>query len=454
MSETKIVMLDRALLKPHPDNPRKNLGDLTELTESIKRSGIMQNLTVVPDTVENGKYRIVIGHRRFAASGMAGIDRLPCVISDMDAMEQLATMMSENMQRNDLTIAEQAAGVQMMLDLGETVDTVSEKTGLSKDSVRKRAKISTLGKKVLNAAEQGGVTITDLLRIADIEDTKEREHIMDLAGNGLEYRGNIRQALRKQDLDKKLERARAQMEEHGIKPVKNEWDGYHTRLCKEYDLDEGDVDFSFMEEGKTYEYSQRFGGPVIVIFQINAQAQKEDEKNKEAKRIYKEKKKQREEWARALNLEMFDLRSEFIRDFRAKSEAHRNTIRERLIDEALEQQSERRKMSSTGPVTEQIRRCLQMPDEEERDPEESFIDEMRRRGVNKDALVIAWAVNGGIFRQEYYYTIPGYIDVYDQTHTENKKLDAVYEFLQWLGYEMTPLEKSLKDGTHEFFKEG
>ena len=48
-NNNKIVMLPRTLLHPHPDNPRKDLGDLTELKESIKAHGVMQNLTVVPD---------------------------------------------------------------------------------------------------------------------------------------------------------------------------------------------------------------------------------------------------------------------------------------------------------------------------------------------------------------------------------------------------------------------
>lgn len=43
-----IVWLNRSELEPHPDNPRKDLGDLTELRESIRQNGIMQNLTVIP----------------------------------------------------------------------------------------------------------------------------------------------------------------------------------------------------------------------------------------------------------------------------------------------------------------------------------------------------------------------------------------------------------------------
>ena len=63
-----LVMLSVDKLYPHPDNPRKNLGDLTELSESIKAKGVMQNLTVVPRAERDGTYTIIIGHRRHGAA--------------------------------------------------------------------------------------------------------------------------------------------------------------------------------------------------------------------------------------------------------------------------------------------------------------------------------------------------------------------------------------------------
>lgn len=68
-----ITMIPRSKLEPHPDNPRKDLGDLTELAASIKRSGLLQNLTVVPSPGNPEKYRVIIGHRRLAASEIAGL---------------------------------------------------------------------------------------------------------------------------------------------------------------------------------------------------------------------------------------------------------------------------------------------------------------------------------------------------------------------------------------------
>ncbi len=104
----KYIPVDK--LFPHPDNPRKELGDLTELADSIRAKGVMQNLTVVPFVSKvnpkfNGKglYTVIIGHRRCAAAKLAGLAELPCVVVEMTPEEQVATMLLENMQRVDLT---------------------------------------------------------------------------------------------------------------------------------------------------------------------------------------------------------------------------------------------------------------------------------------------------------------------------------------------------------------
>ena len=132
-SDGKIKVLDIIKLKHHPDNPRKNIGDITELTDSIRKNGVMQNLTVIP---EDDMYLVLIGNRRFEAAVAAGLTRLPCkIVTGLTPAQQLGIMLEENMQRNDLTVIEQAQGFQLMLDFGETVKTVAEKTGFSEKTV-------------------------------------------------------------------------------------------------------------------------------------------------------------------------------------------------------------------------------------------------------------------------------------------------------------------------------
>lgn len=89
MADLQFLPIEKII--PHPQNPRKQLGDLTELADSIKKNGVYQNLTVVPN--KDGTYTIIIGHRRRAAAELAGVKELPCIITDMTEKEQLSTML-------------------------------------------------------------------------------------------------------------------------------------------------------------------------------------------------------------------------------------------------------------------------------------------------------------------------------------------------------------------------
>lgn len=177
-----IVYIGIEHIHPHPENPRKNLGDLTELAESLKKNGVMQNLTVVPIDGQPGEYYALIGNRRHGASKLAGLTELPCrIVEGMSQKEQLSTMLEENMQRNDLTIYEQAQGFQMMLDLGETEESIAEKTGFSKTTIRHRLNIAKLDQQELQKKEQSDsfqLTLKDLYELEKVEDIKTRNKIL------------------------------------------------------------------------------------------------------------------------------------------------------------------------------------------------------------------------------------------------------------------------------------
>lgn len=188
-SRNHVVMIHRELLHPHPDNPRKDLGDLEELRNSINEHGIMQNLTIVPD---GQGYKILIGHRRFAAS--EGIlEDLPCVIAEgLSNREQVGIMLVENMQRSDLTYIEQAHGFQMMLDLGDTIEDISEKTGFSKATVKHRLAINEIDPEALKEAQNSfQPTIADFIALEKIKDIDKRNEILRDALNSQEIQENV-----------------------------------------------------------------------------------------------------------------------------------------------------------------------------------------------------------------------------------------------------------------------
>lgn len=176
-----IIYLRRNQLEPHPQNPRKDLGDLEELRESIRQNGIMQNLTVIPTDETYEHFRILIGHRRFAAS--EGIlDELPCVmVEDLSDREQVGIMLCENLQRNDLTYYEQGQGFQMMLDLGDDIDAIEEKTGFSKTTIKHRIEIAKLSKKSIEKDRSWQLSLTDLAALEKIGNVKKREEILNQA---------------------------------------------------------------------------------------------------------------------------------------------------------------------------------------------------------------------------------------------------------------------------------
>lgn len=180
------------MIYPHPNNPRRDVGDVTELAESIKANGIFQNLTVVwggkgvevahPDEDDPDGYTVIIGHRRLAAAKAAGLETVPCMVVEMDEREQAATMLLENMQRADLTVYEQAQGFQMMLDLGETQEGIAKKTGLSKTTIRHRLKLLELDQEELRKAEERQATFADYIELEKIKDPEKKNEALKTIG--------------------------------------------------------------------------------------------------------------------------------------------------------------------------------------------------------------------------------------------------------------------------------
>ena len=164
-----IQEIELSKLRIHPKNVRKTYTNIEELADSIKAKGILQNLTVVKNPEEEGTYWVVIGNRRLTAAKIAGIETAPCQIVDMDEKDQASTMLLENMQRSDLTIHEQAYGIQMVLDLGESEDGLAEKTGLSKSTIRHRSNIAKLNQDILQEKEKDEnfqLTLRDLYELS------------------------------------------------------------------------------------------------------------------------------------------------------------------------------------------------------------------------------------------------------------------------------------------------
>jgi len=233
MADIQYIPIDH--LRPHPLNPRKDLGDLTELAESIKGNGILQNLTVVPiacvpkltgreygeeSAEDSDLYVVVIGHRRLAAATMAGEETVPCSIVLMSQGQQQETMLIENMQRSDLTVYEQAQGFQMMLDMGHSVQTIVNRTGFSETTVRRRLKMAELDQAKLREVSTRQISLMDFDKLAQIDDIDVRNECLDKIGTN-DFDMAVQKAVQKQAVERNLPKVKEWLKKLHAKKIKD-----------------------------------------------------------------------------------------------------------------------------------------------------------------------------------------------------------------------------------------
>lgn len=218
--KSKLQMIPTDKLHPHPQNPRKVIGDIDELAESIKANGILQNLTVVPMNDDWTEFTVIIGHRRLAAAKQAGLTELPCAVVEMSEKEQLSTMLTENMQRSDLTVYEEAKGCQLLLDLGDTVAEVAERTGFSESKIRRRVKLCELDEEAFKESQIRQPTLADYDRLNQIKDIETRNKLLESIGTN-NFDNLLYSAVKKQETEEEKEKIEKLCLEHGMTKAQN-----------------------------------------------------------------------------------------------------------------------------------------------------------------------------------------------------------------------------------------
>ena len=262
MRKRPIANLGVRELIPHPDNPRKDIGDITELTESIRKNGVLQNLTVTPidsdgnptDINNVDRYMVIIGHRRLEAAKAADLDTIPCrIIENMTRDEQILMMLEENIQRKDLSIYDQAQGFQMMLDLGQTVEDIEKKSGFSKTTIYHRLNIAKLDKDTLMEKQEDDsfqLSMNDLYELEKVKDIDKRNEILSKSRNSNEIKFQAQNVQREEMKQKKISEITSKLEAKGIVKMpedKKTWNCIFISDIK-YDSD----DFEIPEDGKYY----------------------------------------------------------------------------------------------------------------------------------------------------------------------------------------------------------
>lgn len=436
-----ITLIPIEKLYPHPDNPRKNIGDVTELAESIKARGIMQNLTVVPRD-GNDSYTVIIGHRRMAAAKEAGLTELPCIIAEMDQREQVTTMLLENMQRSDLTVYEQAQGFQMMLDLGSSVEEISQKSGFSTTTVRRRVKMMELNQDVLKEVSERQLSLFDFDELAKIEDINARNKCLKEIGTP-NFKQSVASVIRQQEIKKKLPSVKKLMKDAKAIAIKQSdtWSSEYEFITDNIYIAECDEISPLIPKKPTeqvYYYLDELNGR-IRLYKKHKKAKpvkKSPEELERAKRIEDTKAALEEKTAVAYNL-----RVSFIKNISYTKKNAEAILNGALIAGVL------KAINYMGPDRNTIGELLGM-DMSVYESDRGFKTIAALQELDKQKIpTIIYAMFGD-------YAKSGFSTSYTGRFPEYKPsadLNGLYMWLTSLGYEMSDEEKALQDGTHALY---
>jgi ParB family transcriptional regulator, chromosome partitioning protein len=181
----RMVPVDK--IRPNPDQPRKFLGDLRDLTESIKEKGVLEPL-LVRFLPRDDCYYIISGERRYHASRAAGLREVPCIEKIADDAETLELALIENLQRKDLTPFEEADGLQRLAEQFEyTHEDIAKKIAKARSSVTETMSLRVIPEPLRKMCIDAGiVTKSLLLQVArQPNERKMQEAIHRIAQAGL-----------------------------------------------------------------------------------------------------------------------------------------------------------------------------------------------------------------------------------------------------------------------------
>ena len=158
-SETKRVSISDLTRNPYQPRETFNEFKLEELSNSIKKNGIIQPIAVRPKKSEAGKYEIVAGERRWLAAQKAGLHDIPVNVLDLSDVESLEVAIVENIQRDDLNPIEEAKGYKRLSEeFNYDHENISKLMSKSRSHVSNTLRLLTLPKDIIGMLEEGTLT--------------------------------------------------------------------------------------------------------------------------------------------------------------------------------------------------------------------------------------------------------------------------------------------------------
>ncbi|HUP66313.1 MAG TPA: ParB/RepB/Spo0J family partition protein [Thermoanaerobaculia bacterium] len=188
------AMLPLSIIEPNPGQPRTNVGNLEDLTASIREKGVLEPILV--RQIGPSRYQIISGERRFRAATAAGLDEIPAIELDASDREVVEIALIENIQRKDLTAFEEAEGFQFLQEkFGYTHEKISQVIGKSRTTITETLQLNEIPDRIRVLCREAGISNKSVLvQIARAGSEEEMEMLVERFGRGEIGRAEVRKA--------------------------------------------------------------------------------------------------------------------------------------------------------------------------------------------------------------------------------------------------------------------
>ena len=185
-----VVQLDIGHVRPNLNQPRKYFDEeaLSGLAESIKSQGIIQPLTV--EEIAPGEFSIIAGERRYRAAKIAGLEKIPAIVVNINEIQRIQMSLIENIQRENLNAIEEATAYQYLIDhSGFTQEMVSQKVGKSRSAIANSLRLLSLSDKMKDDIVSGAMSAGHARAILSLVNPADRDLLRDkIVHEGLSVR--------------------------------------------------------------------------------------------------------------------------------------------------------------------------------------------------------------------------------------------------------------------------
>jgi len=179
-------MLRLADIEPDLDQPRIDLGDVSDLAASIREHGLIQPLVVSP--IDGVRYRIIAGARRYEACKQVGLAVVPVIVRTETDQKRLEIQIIENLHRKDLNPFEEATGYRRLKDEFNLTDAeVAARVKRSRSRITEILSLTRIPEAIREECRRTDISLATLIQVAKQETADQMSRVLEDARGGISY---------------------------------------------------------------------------------------------------------------------------------------------------------------------------------------------------------------------------------------------------------------------------